>query len=326
MVNEEQLLASLFEDEMDPKKMDIYVVTMYLQKKQITVDYPGITHYVYTHYDDVKMDDDDNRNTNEASLFWQANLDQMKKTISGLEDQVDEAKKYEALKEVPDKIKNHIKLALEQYKTFFDEINKVREEAKDTTAKLEKATLDLSDAQEKLTDANEKLVLTQRNLKIAERKLEGTQNQFISILGIFSALIFSLFGGFDAFKEIFTNVKKAPLSSTLIAGSILMMGLLVLIFLLIQSIGVLSGKTYLACGCSNTKECTHAFVDRYPLFITSLDIFGLIFLSGVLVHLSNIHGFWFKNLMFNYVMDIVVLIAIVALIFRIYCIFKPKER
>lgn len=33
MVNEEQLLASLFEDEMDPKKMDIYVVTMYLQKK-----------------------------------------------------------------------------------------------------------------------------------------------------------------------------------------------------------------------------------------------------------------------------------------------------
>ncbi|KAF0494825.1 ABC transporter permease [Pediococcus acidilactici] len=305
MVNEEQLLASLFEDEMGPEKMDLYVVTMYLQKKQITVDYPGITHYVYTHYDDVKMDDDDNRNTNEASLFWQANLDQMKKTISGLEDQVDEAKKYEALKEVPDKIKNHIKLALEQYKTFFDEINQVREEAKNTTAKLEKATQDLSDAQE---------------------KLEGTQNQFISILGIFSALIFGLFGGFDAFKEIFTNVKKAPLSSTLIAGSILMMGLLVLIFLLIQSIGVLSGKTYLACGCSNTKECTHSFVDRYPLFITSLDIFGLIFLSGVLVHLSNIHGFWFKNLKFNRYASYIVFGAILLLIGRIGVIFKAKKK
>lgn len=33
MVNEEQLLASLFEDEMGPEKMDLYVVTMYLQKK-----------------------------------------------------------------------------------------------------------------------------------------------------------------------------------------------------------------------------------------------------------------------------------------------------
>lgn len=42
MVNEEQLLASLFEDEMGLEKMDLYVVTMYLQKKQITVDYPEL--------------------------------------------------------------------------------------------------------------------------------------------------------------------------------------------------------------------------------------------------------------------------------------------
>lgn len=35
MVNEEQLLASLFEDEMGPEKMDLYVVTMYLQKSRL---------------------------------------------------------------------------------------------------------------------------------------------------------------------------------------------------------------------------------------------------------------------------------------------------
>lgn len=64
----------------------------------------------------------------------------------------------------------------------------------------------------------------------------------------------------------------------------------------------------------------------YPLFITSLDIFGLIFLSGVLVHLSNIHGFWFKNLKFNRYASYIVFGAILLLIGRIGVIFKAKKK
>ncbi|CAH1856196.1 hypothetical protein [Convivina praedatoris] len=104
---------------------------------------------------------------------------------------------------------------------------------------------------------------------------------FIAILGIFSALIFGLFGGFNELSSVVTSSVSNGLNKTFIFGSLLGFMLVTLIFLLIHSIGMLTGKRLLACGCNNTVDCSHKFAERYPIFFVSLVGCLLVFILGI---------------------------------------------
>ena len=134
----------------------------------------------------------------------------------------------------------------------------------------------------KSNETSKKLDVASKKLDVAQKKLDNSTSEFISMLGIFSALIFGVFGGFEAFKTIFTNIDKASVDMVIIDSSILLLGLIILIFLLIQSISILSGKNFLACGCKNISECNHKFYERYPLFSFSIGLFLVILLLGLL--------------------------------------------
>ena len=283
MVDEVQLLHAFFEEQMDTMKIKLYLQAAYLQKERIYVDYASITHYVYNNYERVKTDDETEKNTQETSVIWQQNLAIMRTTCKSIIDENEELtdEQSKALSKVPDKMNNHIKLALEQYRAFFSRLEKANTKAEEMEINLKNTEKNLKGAEIKLTKAN--------------RNLERIQGEFISILGIFSALIFSLFGGFDAFKSIFTNVTDVRISTLMITGSTLMIGIIILLFLLLQSIGILSSKSYLACGCKNSAECQHSFQNRYPVFSMALVIFSVIFLSGALIHITNMDGSLYRG-------------------------------
>lgn len=165
-----------------------------------------------------------------------------------------------------------------------------------------------------------------QQLDKATKKLNNSTATFISILGIYSALIFGVFGGFDAFKSIFDNMKKTPVATILIDGSVLMIGLITLVFILLQSIGILSGKAYLACGHANSRECNCPFYKRYPIFSLTLKIFLGILVFGSVVHIANRAGFLYQTSrqVFLIVLGIIILLYLLCNIIKTTNYLDPR--
>ncbi|QAR69946.1 hypothetical protein EQI52_09095 [Leuconostoc mesenteroides] len=139
--------------------------------------------------------------------------------------------------------------------------------------------------------------LRDRKKALAEIKDQRARiyGDFIAILGIFSALIFGLFGGFDQLSSVVNSSVQNGITKTLIFGSLISFMLIMLIFLLVHSIGMLTGKKLMACGCDNTSECSHSFFKRYPIFSTNILLCSIIFFLGIVFHL-----YLGKNLINNF--------------------------
>ncbi|BDR57623.1 hypothetical protein [Xylocopilactobacillus apicola] len=108
------------------------------------------------------------------------------------------------------------------------------------------------------------------------RSIKSTiYTDFIAILGIFSALIFSLFGGFSSISNILTEVSgKQSISRIIISISLLGILLICLIFCLLQFIATMSNRSI---SLSNNKNP----FSKYPIFIVSLIIFFIMAIIGL---------------------------------------------
>jgi len=299
------IINSFFTEKFDKRKAKIYFRILHLNLKNFRVQHSALTEYVYSNYNDVKLEDANN----DKEIYWQENVHILKeyllnlvKNLDGLGTEYTEKEKKvikeykKEILELPNRITESVKLALGQYKALFekltkatniltdaiDDLEKVNKNYEGESDKLNAASKKLDVAQKKLDVAQKKLDVAQKKLGVAQKKLDNSTSEFISMLGIFSALIFGVFGGFEAFKTIFTNIDKASVDMVIIDSSILLLGLIILIFLLIQSISILSGKNFLACGCKNISECDHKFYERYPLFSFSIGLFLFTLLLGLL--------------------------------------------
>lgn len=286
-ISSEHLVEKLFTTRMSTNDLVVYFKTMHYTQNDFHIHNNLLSEYVYNHYDDVNISP-----SQENNIFWQENVHNLKQYLDKLLNAVETlgndnslkeedkqifkklAQNKDLIEELAPKMEEHIKLALLQYETFFNEIESVKTQAHKLTKDLE---------------------TKERELTKATNKLNNSTANFISILGIYSALIFGVFGGFDAFKSIFSNMKKTPISTVLIDGSVLIIGLITLVFILLQSIGILSGKAYLACGHNNTAECNCSFSRRYPIFSLILKIFLGILIFGSIVHVANKTNFLYQN-------------------------------
>lgn len=287
----DKLIKSFFTESFDNEKARIYFEVMHSHINDFRVKHSILTEYVYSHYDDLKSDEYGNT----KMPYWLDNVEALKQYIEKNKSSFKAEDKKEIL-ELPDKIKENIELAIIQYKQFFDQLTEAYNELKKVNKEYKKVSGRLSKASE--------------DYKKASKNLDNSSSNFISMLGIFSALIFAVFGGFDAFKSIFTNINKASISVIIINSSVLMIGLIILIFLLIQSISILSGKNFLACGCKNISKCNHKFYERYPLFSFSIGLFLFTLLLGLLCK-ENIRLPW--NLKLETVLSYLGLIILIIM-------------
>lgn len=284
-VSVENIVKKLFTKHMDEQELYNYFSVMHGMKTDFHIHNNILSEYVYNNYEQVNL-----TSSQSKEVYWQENIDNLGSMLDSLVnealrlDRIENVEKTEtlklyvnngeAIKELAPKMKEHISLALLQYKTFIEKINTVEEQAEKISSKMNDAKNDLDKTSNLLKDST---------------------GNFISILGIYSALIFGVFGGFDAFKSIFSNMKDTPISTVLIESSILMIGLMILTFILLQSIGILSGRTYLACGHKNTKDCNCSFAKRYPIFSLSLNFFGSVLVLGCIIHILNSNGIVYKS-------------------------------
>ena len=289
--NLDLIVNSFFTEKFGEDKAKIYFIILHLQPRNFRVQHSILTEYVYSNYNDVKLEDANN----DKEIYWQENVHILKKYLLNLVKNLDELgteyteeekkliKEYKKeILELPNRITESVKLALGQYKVFFDKFSKATKGLSAATEVLKETSKIVNASLKKSNETSKKLDVASKKLDVAQKKLDNSTSEFISMLGIFSALIFGVFGGFEAFKTIFTNIDKASVDMVIIDSSILLLGLIILIFLLIQSISILSGKNFLACGCKNISECNHKFYERYPLFSFSIGLFLFTLLLGLL--------------------------------------------
>ncbi|SOC27448.1 conserved membrane hypothetical protein [Brochothrix thermosphacta] len=150
--------------------------------------------------------------------------------------------------------------------------------------------------------------------------------EFIAILGIFSALIFGLFGGFDAISNIVQTTFKAgvELPNIMIAISLTLGSLSLLLFSLMQGIKILSKSTLKSCGCSNGQECPHSIFKRHPVMSLNLITLSSIFIVSLLVKLypENTYS-WIDNYFVTYL--ILVGIGVVFITFMLWFLLKKNK-
>lgn len=122
------------------------------------------------------------------------------------------------------------------------------EKAESVTKTLKEATdsykqiLDSSAVASDLKNITERIHISTQELSTAKKDVNNLQNQVISVLGIFSAIIIAFFGGFSYFTSIFSNLHNLHICKALFFAALLGFILFNLIVLLLVVIAHLTGK------------------------------------------------------------------------------------
>jgi len=188
-----------------------------------------------------------------------------------------------------EKLERHIRLAFVQSKEIY------------------RASLEAKEMSSKALD----------NVKKIEDIKNNIYTDFIAILGIFSALIFGMFGGFDSLKEILSNIHNTSIATTLICFSSLMLGLLCLIFLLIQSIAKITNKDTLSCNHHGSNEkCECSIIKKYPIFIFSMLIFSFILIISCVIRFFD-HINLYRAIPIYWIIAGILIIIVIFILYKI---------
>lgn len=100
------------------------------------------------------------------------------------------------------------------------------------------------------------------SIEKTKEKYENMTSNYISILGIFAAILMTAFGGIQSFTSIYQN-NSYPLDDSLLIACIGFMGIILLIFLLMNSIAKLTGNNL------DSKTNSDKWYLRHPTLINS---------------------------------------------------------
>lgn len=132
-----------------------------------------------------------------------------------------------------------------------------------------------------------------KNLKEeAENQSKSMLTQYISILGIFAAILMGAFGAIQSFTSLFNNAKDLSIGKILIVSSIGASAVLLILFLLLHSIAKLTEQSI----ASNRESSS--YLRKYPMFAICQCQLIFISLVGAALELSNsdirlaLEGFW----------------------------------
>lgn len=266
------------------KQIIIEIVTSPLNKEETINE---ATNSFILSYDEVGLPYDvisqvifeKNINSESDMELIEVNLNLIRKELEKRCEQgeIPEADSLRYLK-IPDKLTRHFSLAIAQRQFIEISVEKSEKNIQQLETEINELTNVLSDKHEELENMEITLQeMVEKNKEHVESTDDALQNikntkgqiytEFVAILGIFSALIFTLFGGFKTLSESVSALQngKIPLTNTLIMTSIVLGGLSLLIFSLMQGVAKISGRNLRACDCEDRNKCIHSVYERHPM-------------------------------------------------------------
>lgn len=107
-----------------------------------------------------------------------------------------------------------------------------------------------------------------------EENNRNMTTNLISLVGIFTALSFAVFGGITSFQSIFSNIKGVPLTKVMILGCIWSLAIVNVVFFLIYFMAKLTKRDI------RTNQWSSSFLRRYPLIcLTNMMIITIFIIS-----------------------------------------------
>ena len=120
-----------------------------------------------------------------------------------------------------------------------------------------------------------------------------TNSQLLTIVGIFTALAFVVFGGISSFGSILTGIHESQLLKLLIVACVWGIGMLNVVFIFLFGIGKMTGKELRSGNSKRIRE-------RYPVYFwANYVIISLLLLFGWLYYCHNRQSFSWLDWMIN---------------------------
>lgn len=170
----------------------------------------------------------------------------------------------------------------ERFRAFEDEIEQ-------SSIKSEAINEQIDKQSERFKDIESEQMAYFKKIKKEVQKLKdnikGITAQFITILGIFAAILLGSFGALQGFASLFASAAGMELWKILIISALGASSVLLILFFLLNGIAKLTGKPL-----SSADE--GSIIVRYPVITLSYGVLVLIALIGVALRLGKANMEW----------------------------------
>jgi len=165
------------------------------------------------------------------------------------------------------KIYEHLELAQQQLDSLFSTHEQKISEIEDAIIEVENLKKDNEEFVEKLEEL--------------ELEIQKSTSSYISILGIFAAILLGAFGAMQGFTSLFNNIHRTTIGNLVIISGLSGLVVVSILYILIFSLAKLTGR--------NLKSNNGAtrMVFQYPLISITFLILLIILTSGIAIELSS---------------------------------------
>ena len=211
-----------------------------------------------------------NIKTEESNISLEVDDDEVNKIWKEAMDKQYRDEQYSRIRKTIIKMYDHIQLAIHQFENLKQDDNEFRKKF-------------ISNIEPVKTEVNNQL----------NDFTKGMNSQLISLVGIFTAMSFLVFGGINSLDNIFQEAKTVPILQIMIIGSVWGLCITNLVFVFMFFISKMTGLNIKSCGDKGAS-----LVQKYPLvFWSDLIILTILALCSWLyyIDIKNIGG-WFINI------------------------------
>lgn len=146
----------------------------------------------------------------------------------------------------------------------------------------------------------------------------GIYTQFVTILGIFTAIIIGVFGGMQLLENVMGNIENVKITKLLMFSSLMMGAIFTILYLLLVSIAALTDRHIKNCGCSKYDECTHSVFKKHPIYIIGMMSSLYLFIISVVAHgfgTEDLNGLSFLDNFMGNGISLIIISAMLLIVF-----------
>lgn len=193
----------------------------------------------------------------------------------------------------------HLKLAIAQKNNLYDEqtvkLNELDISGNKMTQELKDHKSELDAYNSRYGSMTNELTKYKNELKDYKKKYDKMTIDFLSMMGVFSTIIFAVFGGLSQIGAIGENLASTPITKILMYISLSSITLISIVFISFNAISKLTGMNLRSCSCSIEDKCEHKIYTKHPTLSFSLFFFIDLFIFSIILK-ASVSSEWIEPL------------------------------
>ena len=219
-------------------------------QKDPSIPYDAIADYVYQHENSIESNEQLNKNIEYLCSKFKGSIDKKTNLENNLRVISVNYSLYQAQKSYISKVAQGVKQDVENLSVEVGQANSI-----------------LESVSTQAEQANSTLESVQESVEKIDQTKSSIYTDFISILGVFSAFVFVMFGGIEIARAVFDigdDLLNMDLSKMITISCLMLIGVITLMYSLLLWISRITKKDIGKCMCSECKNgCLHKWKHFY---------------------------------------------------------------